>query len=189
MLDKADKVTDSRLARHLVALHYESRRSVIPAKLLRDYIAYARAMCTPTISNAAAEAIVNNYVEMRQMGSVGSVKEKVVTATPRQLEGLIRIAESLAKMQLAPEVTEAHVDEAYRLIKVAMQQSATDPRTGKIDMDLIQTGVSASTRSARKQLAQELTALLQKLRSQAPGVDISPNEIREALRLLVEDRA
>ena len=53
-----------------------------------------------------------------------------------------------------------------------------------------------------KQLAQELTALLQKLgapahvndllrdiRSQAPGVDISPNEIREALRLLVEDRA
>ena len=206
MLDKADKVTDSRLARHLVALHYEvppeSRRSVIPAKLLRDYIAYARATCMPSMSNAAAESIVNSYVEMRQMGSVGSVKEKVVTATPRQLEGLIRIAESLAKMQLAQEVTREHVEEAYRLIKVAMQQSATDPRTGKIDMDLIQTGVSASTRSARKQLAQELTALLQKLgapahvndllrdiRSQAPGVDISPNEIREALRLLVEDRA
>jgi DNA replication licensing factor MCM4 len=38
------------------------------------------------------------------------------------------------------------VEEAMRLLRVATQSAATDPRTGKIDMDLIQTGRSASSR-------------------------------------------
>lgn len=45
-------------------------------------------------------------------------------------------------------------------LQVALQQAATDPVTGAIDMDLIQTGVSASERIARAQLAQEIKALL-----------------------------
>ena len=32
------------------------------------------------------------------------------------------------------------MDEAFRLFRVATQSAATDPRTGKIDMDLINTG-------------------------------------------------
>lgn len=45
-------------------------------------------------------------------------------------------------------------------MQVALQQAATDPVTGAIDMDLIQTGVSASERIARGQLAQEIKKLL-----------------------------
>ena len=45
-------------------------------------------------------------------------------------------------------------------MQVALQQAATDPVTGAIDMDLIQTGVSASERVARGQLAQEIKKLL-----------------------------
>ena len=45
-------------------------------------------------------------------------------------------------------------------MQVALQQAATDPVTGAIDMDLIQTGVSASERVARAQLAQEIKTLL-----------------------------
>ena len=43
---------------------------------------------------------------------------------------------------------------------MALQQAATDPVTGAIDMDLIQTGVSTSERVARGQLAQEIKTLL-----------------------------
>ncbi len=43
---------------------------------------------------------------------------------------MVRISESLAKMRLAQEVSMHDVDEAVRLIKQAMQQSATDPKTG-----------------------------------------------------------
>ena len=75
---------------------------------------------------------------MRSMGN----SAKTITATPRQLESLIRIAESLAKMRLSPRVEHQDIEEGVRLIRTAMQQSATDPKTGEIDMDIITTGVS-----------------------------------------------
>jgi len=51
---------------------------------------------------------------------MGNAK-KTITATPRQLESMIRIAESLAKMRLSDTVEKRDVDEAVRLIKTAMQ--------------------------------------------------------------------
>ena len=58
---------------------------------------------------------------------------------------MIRIAESIAKMRLSETVEKRDIDEAVRLIKTAMQQSATDPTTGEIDMDIIATGITTST--------------------------------------------
>ena len=70
---------------------------------------------------------------MRKLGQ-GS---KTITATPRQLESLIRLSESLAKMRLSNVVERRDVAEAVRLIKEAQQSAATDPMTGLIDLDLI----------------------------------------------------
>jgi len=70
---------------------------------------------------------------MRKLGQ-GS---KTITATPRQLESLIRISEALAKMRLSSVVEKKDVQEAVRLIKEAQQSAATDPITGLIDLDLI----------------------------------------------------
>ena len=42
-----------------------------------------------------------------------------------------------------------------------MQQTAVDPTTGTIDMDLIQTGISAGDRVARSHLTTELQALIE----------------------------
>lgn len=42
----------------------------------------------------------------------------------RQLEAIIRISESLAKMRLAPFATEADVDEALRLFQVSTLDAA-----------------------------------------------------------------
>lgn len=50
---------------------------------------------------------------MRNMGNA----KKTITATPRQLESMVRIAEAIAKMRLAKEVNEKDVEEAVRLIK------------------------------------------------------------------------
>lgn len=85
--------------------------------------------------------------------------KKTITATPRQLESLIRIAESIARMRLCDKVERSDIDEAVRLIKTAMQQSATDPKTGEIDMDIIATGVSAT--SAKK--VKEISDLIKKI--------------------------
>jgi len=84
---------------------------------------------------------VTEYTNMRSLGN----SEKTITATPRQLESMIRVSESIARMRLSDTVEVRDVEEAVSLIKTAMQQSATDPKTGKIDMDMITTGISASS--------------------------------------------
>lgn len=73
------------------------------------------------------------------MRAIGNTT-KTITATPRQLESMIRISEALAKMRLSDHVEKVDVEEAVKLIKNALQQSATDPTTGKINMDIITTG-------------------------------------------------
>lgn len=75
---------------------------------------------------------------------------KTITATPRQLESLIRISESLAKMRLSNRVEQRDIEEGVRLIRTAMQQSATDPKTGEIDLDIITTGVSFASNARVK---------------------------------------
>lgn len=47
-----------------------------------------------------------------------------IPITVRQLEAVIRISESLAKMQLLPFATETHVDEGLRLFQVSTLDAA-----------------------------------------------------------------
>jgi hypothetical protein len=61
------------------------------------------------------------YVAMRALGQAHGGKNKMVTATPRQLEALIRLSEALARMRLAEEVGRGDVVEATRLMKAATQ--------------------------------------------------------------------
>lgn len=163
LLDKPDEANDRRLARHLVSLYGDpsaqgaATAAAVPANLLREYVAYARATCSPKLTAESAQKLANAYADMRAMG----MSRKIVSATPRQLESLIRLSESLARMRLADTVEESDVDEAVRLMRVAMQQSSIDPRTGQIDMDVIQTGVSAAERTARAALASRVRDILE----------------------------
>lgn len=161
LLDKPNEANDRKLARHLVSLfghasELEARAAPIPAELLKEYVAFARATCAPALTAEAAEALSVAYAEMRAMG----MSRKTVSATPRQLESLIRLSEALARTRLAATVTVDDVAEAVRLMRVAMQSSSIDPRTGQIDMDLIATGVSAADRTMKAALGAEVRALL-----------------------------
>lgn len=113
----------------------------VDREFFASYISYARKHCSPTIPDYVVGDLVEQYAKMRSLGN----SKKTITATPRQLESLIRISESLAKMRLSPTIEKRDVEEAMRLIKTAMQQSATDPLTGEIDMDIITTGVSSTS--------------------------------------------
>ena len=120
----------------------------VTREFFASYISYARRFCQPKIPDYIVQDLIQNYLAMRNMGNM----KKTITATPRQLESMIRIAESLAKMRLSDNVEKRDVEEAVRLIKTAMQQSATDPTTGEIDMDIIATGVSTSQNARVKEI-------------------------------------
>eukprot|EP00981_Chlorochromonas_danica_P009140 scaffold2507_cov257-Ochromonas_danica.AAC.18 len=172
ILDKPDKEADRRLAHHLVSLYHPgstSSSSEVPANVqgydqsfLRSYILYARYYIFPEISAEAEPVLQEAYLAMRSLGGGGAGGggsrrvQHHITATPRQLESLIRLSQALAKMRLSSLVTPDDVHEAVRLMKVATQTAAIDPRTGTIDMDLLTTGRSAIDRDLSQALAQHL---------------------------------
>lgn len=161
MLDPQDEQFDRRLATHLVSLYHQSREEEEGAYLdmatLRDYVAYTRTYLHPSLSEEAGQTLVQAYVDMRKIGSARGA----VTAYPRQLESLIRLAEAHAKMRFSDVVEIVDVEEAKRLHREALKQSATDPKTGIIDVGILTTGVSGSERMRRQQLARELRRLIQ----------------------------
>ncbi|RPA79310.1 MCM-domain-containing protein [Ascobolus immersus RN42] len=169
VLDKVDEATDRRLAKHIVGMYLEDRPEnasadeILPIEFLTSYISYARQHIHPVISQPAAEALVQSYVEMRKLGEDVRAAERRITATTRQLESMIRLSEAHAKMRLSDTVTEEDVAEAVRLIKSAIKESATDPVTGRIDLDLLQGGSSSSDRRRREDLKGAVLKMVEEL--------------------------
>ncbi|MGH0149389.1 UNVERIFIED_CONTAM: hypothetical protein FKN15_025277 [Acipenser sinensis] len=141
MLDPQDEAYDRRLAHHLVALYYQSEEQMeeenLDMAVLKDYIAYARTYINPRLSEEASQALIEAYVDMRKIGS----GRGMVSAYPRQLESLIRLAEAHSKVRFSDKVETIDVEEAKRLHREALKQSATDPRTGFVDISILTTGI------------------------------------------------
>lgn len=103
---------------------------------------------------------------MRKLGEDVRAAERRITATTRQLESMIRLAEAHAKMRLSDEVTAHDVLEAVRLIQSALKQAATDARTGLIDVGLLTEGTSASERRRKQDLKKAITDVLDEMTRQ-----------------------
>lgn len=139
---------------------------------------------------------------MRKLGEDVRAAERRITATTRQLESMIRLAEAHAKMRLSEVVTKEDVLEAVRLIKSALKQAATDARTGLIDMSLLTEGTSASERRRKADLRGEIIKLLDEMTrgggnarwndvvrqlGEQSSVSIEPQEFTEAVRVLEQE--
>lgn len=142
------------------------------------------------------------YVEMRKLGEDVRAAERRITATTRQLESMIRLAEAHAKMRLSDTVTRDDVVEAVRLIKSALKQAATDARTGLIDMSLLTEGTSASERRRKADLKNALLTLLDDMTRQGQAarysqvvkrmgeqssIQVEGPELAEAIRVLEQE--
>jgi DNA replication licensing factor MCM4 len=205
ILDSPNVDSDRQLAQHLVGLYYETPNVVQPpmdTELLRDYIDYARENIHPRLSDDATDELLKSYLELRNPpgGNVGNNGTRTISATPRQLESLIRTSEALAKMRYASEVTRADAKEAVRLLKVATQAAATDPRTGRIDMDMINTGRTTVEREMEEHLYIGLKEFLAERRgnrlsvrdvtrqlSEISNTQVDPDDVIDALRRLDAD--
>jgi len=126
---------DKRIAHHIINLHTRAAgvQNVTDAEreaqenFLRRYIEFCRSRCSPRLSDEAAEVLQDEYVRIRQQNREAVAQTGTASAIPitvRQLEALVRVAESLAKMQLRAEVTIDHVREALRLFSVSTENAA-----------------------------------------------------------------
>eukprot|EP00835_Amoeboradix_gromovi_P006276 NODE_710_length_4942_cov_0.260995.p1 type:complete len:756 gc:universal NODE_710_length_4942_cov_0.260995:2495-4762(+) len=148
MLDHSNEKSDARLAKRLASLCITNgddpiiTDTLIDTRTFTNYISYAKELA-PIFTEEASEHVCQCFVEMRNLGRKYNKENKHVSATMRQMMSMMRLAEAHAKVHLKTTVDIDDVQEAYRLIKVALQQSATDPKTGRINMDLLNTGYTA----------------------------------------------
>ncbi|GME90020.1 unnamed protein product [[Candida] boidinii] len=167
ILDKVDEKIDKQLARHLTSMYLEDRpenvasTEILPVEFLTAYIQYSKENYQPVMTEEGKQELVKSYVEMRKLGEDVRTSEKRITATTRQLESMIRLSEAHAKMRLSETVELSDVKEAVRLMKSAIKEYATDPITGRIDMDLVQTGQTMSERKMKEDLSKAVLQVIQ----------------------------
>ncbi|OXU29242.1 hypothetical protein TSAR_007478 [Trichomalopsis sarcophagae] len=134
--DEHEQDRDITLAKHVLSLHANAEynndehapEGELSVSLLKKYIHYCRMTCGPRLTVEAAEKLKNRYVMMRSttlQHEKDADKRISIPITVRQLEAIIRISESLAKMRLLPFANETQVDEALRLFQVSTMSAAT----------------------------------------------------------------
>eukprot|EP00928_Gymnodinium_smaydae_P038199 TRINITY_DN2638_c1_g1_i1.p1 TRINITY_DN2638_c1_g1~~TRINITY_DN2638_c1_g1_i1.p1 ORF type:complete len:893 (-),score=222.78 TRINITY_DN2638_c1_g1_i1:1573-4251(-) len=160
MLDKRNREMDRSLAEHLVSMYSESgavarQKPPIDQELFRRYVSFAKRYVFPRLTPEAKDKLVEAYMELRNQGTL----RDTITATPRILESLVRISESLAKMVLREDVLPEDVSEALRLLKAATYAALVDPETGLIDMEQLVAGMGAG----RRRRAKDIENLLQEV--------------------------
>ncbi|KAG9049449.1 minichromosome maintenance protein 5 [Tulasnella sp. UAMH 9824] len=161
--DEHDENRDMIMAKHVMRVHMNRQddnaeiEGEIDIEKMKRYIAYCKSKCAPRLSEEAMETLSSHFVSLRkevQQVERDNDERSSIPMTVRQLEALIRISESLAKVTLSPTVQHHHVDEAIRLFKFST-------------MDAVTTGsnVEGLTRS---QLREEMEKVEKEIRRRLP---------------------
>ncbi len=145
--DRPDRKRDKELAEYVLDFHRGAYpdliENIIPARLLKKYIAYARRYVKPKLTEEAKKKIVDYYVSMR---AKSEAPDAPIAITPRQLEALVRLAEAHAKMALKEVVTGEDAEAAIELMEYFLRNVGVDTATKAIDIDVVMTGRPKSQR-------------------------------------------
>ncbi|MFA6268277.1 MAG: minichromosome maintenance protein MCM [archaeon] len=188
--DILDRTQDINISRHIlqthqsgeklmqagrkgVALKKEEKEDIdkktkplIDKELFSKYVSYARQNCYPILTDESMQTISDFYVGLRDQGR----QQGAYAATARQLEGLVRLAEASARVRLSDVVEREDADRAINLVKKSLEETVTDPDTGRIDIDIVTSGVTQAKQNA-------LSTMLRLIKEQmATGIDMVPIE-------------
>ena len=133
--DIPSKERDRNIAQHIMDLHSATgieNRSLIDVDILTKYLGYAKGL-NPIMTKDAEEKLLEYYLKMRNVES-----EEMITVTPRQLEGLIRLATARSRLLLKTEVDADDAQRAIFLMESMLQDVGVDVNTGKVDLGVLQ---------------------------------------------------
>lgn len=136
--DEHNTHRDMSIAHHVMNVHTnggnneEQAEGEIPIDLMKKYIQYCKLKCAPRLTPEASEMLSSNFVAIRKEVKLKeslSTERSSIPITVRQLEAIIRITESLAKMELSPVATVRHVEEAMRLFNASTMDAIKEGNT------------------------------------------------------------
>lgn len=132
--DSPDKEKDNLIASHILEIHRDAEQAARPAidiDLFSKYLSYAKQI-EPALTPEAIDIVRSYYMDMRRIESEG-----MITVTPRQLEGLIRLASARARLLLKDLVDAEDAQRAIYLVDQMMRTAGVDVNTGKTDFGVL----------------------------------------------------
>lgn len=208
LTDKTNRQRDTEIAEHIMRGHYAGEISAqfqnvpstkvtqaqiddameviqpsIEPELMRKYIAYSKRNIFPVLEDDARQQIIDFYLNLRNQGSDPN---SPVPVTARQLEALVRLTESSARMRLNNTITTADVNRVIRIVTESLKQVMTDPETGKLDADIISTGMAKSQRDKAKLIRDIIREVQQGHEGKAPKQEVIQRAIEAGIE---EDKA
>jgi replicative DNA helicase Mcm len=184
--DIPQKERDRQIAQHIISQHGKSgtdTTSLIDIDILTKYLSYAKRI-DPSLTKGAESKIMEFYLKMRSIE--GEEKEKMITITPRQLEGLIRLATARARLLLKNQVEEDDADRAIYLFNEMLENSGVDVNTGKVDIGVLQ-GRPRSEESQLSTFMETIRLLEGDDKSSVPEQELI-NELIKSEKFKDEDR-
>eukprot|EP00391_Amoebophrya_sp_Ameob2_P006015 CAMPEP_0178994090 /NCGR_PEP_ID=MMETSP0795-20121207/7082_1 /TAXON_ID=88552 /ORGANISM="Amoebophrya sp., Strain Ameob2" /LENGTH=874 /DNA_ID=CAMNT_0020686255 /DNA_START=75 /DNA_END=2698 /DNA_ORIENTATION=+ len=169
LLDHVSKENDIKLAKHVLETHRQGQRAggakkkgskadgggdggggsgihsedgKYDQKFLRAYIKHAKTF-EPLIPRSLEEKIVLRYVDMRTKERDESADQRKDYITPRQLLGMIRLSQALARLKFSNIVDERDWEEAIRLTdaskaSVVIEEDEIDAADAEADRQAFQ---------------------------------------------------
>lgn len=132
--DMPEKERDSLIASHILEIHRDAEHAAKPAieiDLFSKYLSYSKQV-EPTLTPEAIDIVRGYYMDMRKVESEG-----MITVTPRQLEGLVRLATARARLLLKDRVDSEDATRAIYLVDQMMRTAGVDVNTGKTDLGVL----------------------------------------------------
>jgi replicative DNA helicase Mcm len=143
--DTPTKESDIELADAVLNKHKDINKAterIIPLTLLKNYICYVALNIKPKLTDGAADELKTFFRKLRNIG-----KSESLGITARQLDGLVRMSEASAKLHMRSEVAVDDAKIAIALMTYSLKCFGTDPDTGKLDIDMISTGITSTQRN------------------------------------------
>jgi len=134
--DIPEKEKDSKIAGHILEIHKDFQKTsqtvAINIDLLSKYLAFAKLVVEPELTREAVSIIRDYYMKMRNVDS-----DSMITVTPRQLEGLIRLSTARARLLLKEKVEKEDAERSIFLVQRMLETAGVDVNTGKVDLGVL----------------------------------------------------
>jgi replicative DNA helicase Mcm len=144
--DMPEKEKDNLIASHILEIHKDIEHAAKPAielDLFSKYLAYVKQI-EPALTEEAINLIRNYYMDMRKVESEG-----MITVTPRQLEGLVRLATARARLLLKDKVEAEDASRAIFLVEQMLRTAGVDVNTGRMDVGVLYGKPQSETSKAK----------------------------------------
>ncbi|MFB6246186.1 MAG: minichromosome maintenance protein MCM [Candidatus Pacearchaeota archaeon] len=193
--DLPDKDQDAYVAKHVLKEHEKGgdANSIIPPETIKRFVAYAKQKVQPYLSEEASGELKNFYIELRNSPVSSESGQRPIPISARQLQALIRMSESAARIRLSDTVTKQDTDMAIEIMKFYLAQVGYDYESQTFDIDRVSSKFTHSQRNKIFTVKETIQALSQKLGKEIPMEEIhkdladkmSENEIDESIEKLI----